>query len=182
VQAGGSDDRLTVAPADAVQATMTVKAALTMRSVLVCRSGKILHSRCASPCAPWADRPILLERQSYAHAPRDDVRPSAAAEPCLCHCHIGAKCRLSFGSRLARAATSRGLAASAAVRPRPPGARDSPMSDAPLGRSPRSRPVRSPRRSPLRQQRVAPAVAPRSDLEHIRAIRAGSVQVRLGWT
>jgi len=96
VQAGGSDDRLTVAPAEAVQATMTIKAALTMRSVLVCRSRKILHSRFASPCAPWADRLILVERQSYAHAPRDDVRPSAAAEPCLCHCHIGAKCRLSL--------------------------------------------------------------------------------------
>jgi hypothetical protein len=64
-QVGGSDDRPTVAPADAVQAT-TVKAALTMRSVLVNRSRKILHSRFAPPYAPWADRLILLKRQSYA--------------------------------------------------------------------------------------------------------------------
>jgi hypothetical protein len=61
-QVGGSDDRLTVAPADAVHATMTVRAALTMTSVLVCGCREILHSRFSPPYAPWAERLILRER------------------------------------------------------------------------------------------------------------------------
>jgi hypothetical protein len=61
-QVGEPDDRPTVAPADAVQTTMTVEAALTMRSVLVCRSRRILHCRFAPRYAPWADRLILFER------------------------------------------------------------------------------------------------------------------------
>jgi hypothetical protein len=63
-QVRGSDDRLTLAPAAAVQATTMVRAALTMRSVLVCRSSKIVHCRRDLPCAPWADRLTLLDRQS----------------------------------------------------------------------------------------------------------------------
>jgi hypothetical protein len=55
-QVGESDDRLTVAPADAVQATTTVRAAPTMTSVLVCGNRKIPHCQFAPPPAPWAER------------------------------------------------------------------------------------------------------------------------------
>jgi hypothetical protein len=59
VQLGCSDDGPAVAPADAVQATMTGRATLTVMSFLMCRRRKVLDSRFARPCAPWAERLIL---------------------------------------------------------------------------------------------------------------------------